>query len=297
MACYSPISAFQTTEGQIVFSERGSIARALKLPCQQCVGCRLERSRQWATRCLLESQMHSHNCFITLTYSPEHLPQDCSLDYSHFQLFMKRLRKHFTGVRIRFYMCGEYGENYGRPHYHACLFGLDFSDKSFWKLSPSGEKLYRSAVLESLWPYGFSSVGDVTFQSAAYVARYIMKKITGQPAIAHYAVVDPDTGEYFQRTPEFNKMSLKPGIGALWFEKYSSDVYPHDFIVINGKKIRPPKYFDKLLADDNPFTFDDIQYSRELNADKHLDDNTESRLAVKQAVTNARLSKLKRGFS
>jgi hypothetical protein len=132
-----------------------------------------------------EAKMHPKNCFITLTYNNEHLPSDGSLNYEVFQLFMKRLRKKY-GKGIRFYMCGEYGDKLGRPHFHACLFGHDFADKKLWKTTDSKSKLYRSAELEKLWPYGFSSVGDVTFESAAYVARYIMKKVSGDASESHY---------------------------------------------------------------------------------------------------------------
>ena len=163
--------------------------------------------------------MHTSNCFITLTYDNEYCPKDYSLNYEDFQLFMKRLRKRFKGFQvvtnypekkirnkwgkvidtisldpydeypIRFYMCGEYGENFGRPHFHACLFNFDFVDKTYWSKSPGGSKIYRSDILEDLWPFGFSSIGEVNFQSAAYVARYIMKKVTGKSAAKYYKSV------------------------------------------------------------------------------------------------------------
>ena len=188
MPCYHPLSAFQCVDGSIVFyeSKRHDTVKSLFLPCGQCVGCRLERSRQWAIRCMHEAQMHEKNCFITLTYDDAHLPGDRSLHYRDFQLFIKRLRKRYPGRRIRYYMAGEYGENFGRPHWHACLFGIDFDDKSLWKRTSANSLLYRSADLELLWPFGYSSIGDVTFESAAYVARYIMKKVTGKNADQHY---------------------------------------------------------------------------------------------------------------
>ena len=187
--------------------------------------------------------MHKKNCFITLTYDDAHLPVDCSLDYSHFQLFMKRLRKYFSGRCIRFYMRGEYGENYGRPHFHAILFGLDFSDRRVHSRTGSGHFIYRSAILESLWTKGFSSVADFSFESAAYVARYVMKKVTGDAAEAHYRVVSRETGEIFDRVPEFNRMSLKPGIGALWWNQYGqTDVVHRDRVVVNGSESSVPRY-------------------------------------------------------
>ncbi len=299
MPCYHPLSAFQCTDGSIVFyeSKRHDTVKSLSLPCGQCVGCRLERSRQWAIRCMHEAQMHTENCFITLTYDDAHLPSDRSLHYRDFQLFIKRLRKRYFGRRIRYYMAGEYGENFGRPHWHACIFGLDFDDKKLWKRTPANSLLYRSADLELLWPFGYSSIGDVTFESAAYVARYIMKKVTGKNAAQHYQEIDPETGEITNRTPEFTKMSLKPGIGYEWYKQYTSDVYPHDYVVVRGKKVKPPKYYDKKYKIDNPYKFDELLYIREKSAKLRHEDNTLERLAVKEQVVKAKLQKLKRNLT
>ena len=299
MPCYHPLSAFQCADGSIVFyeSKRHDTVKSLSLPCGQCVGCRLERSRQWAIRCMHEAQMHTQNCFITLTYDDAHLPSDRSLHYRDFQLFIKRLRKRYPGRRIRYYMAGEYGENFGRPHWHACIFGLDFDDKKLWKRTSSNSLLYRSADLELLWPFGYSSIGDVTFESAAYVARYIMKKVTGKNAAEHYQEIDPDTGEITNRTPEFTKMSLKPGIGYEWYKQYTADVYPHDYVVVRGKKVKPPKYYDKKYKIDNPYEFDELLYIREKSAKLNYADNTLERLAVKEQVAKAKLQKLKRNLT
>lgn len=299
MPCYHPLSAYQCADGSIVFyeSKRHDTVKSLSLPCGQCVGCRLERSRQWAIRCMHEAQMHTQNCFITLTYDDAHLPSDRSLHYRDFQLFIKRLRKRYPGRRIRYYMAGEYGENFGRPHWHACIFGLDFDDKKLWKRTSANSLLYRSENLELLWPFGYSSIGDVTFESAAYVARYIMKKVTGKNAAEHYQEIDPDTGEITNRTPEFTKMSLKPGIGYEWYKQYTSDVYPHDYVVVRGKKVKPPKYYDKKYKIDNPYEFDELLYIREKSAKLAYADNTPERLLVKEQVTKAKLQKLKRNLT
>jgi len=296
LPCYHPIAAYQTVDGQVVFSERRyfDISRTLSLPCGQCVGCRLERSRQWAMRCLHEAKLHENNCFITLTYNDDHLPNDRSLHYRDFQLFMKKLRKKF-GSKIRFYMCGEYGEKFDRPHFHACIFGFDFSDRKYWKQTGSGSKLYRSEELEKLWKYGFSSIGDVNFESAAYVARYIMKKVTGQGKHdQHYKFTDLETGEVLEKSPEFNKMSLKPGIGYEWFKKYKSDVYPHDYVIINGRKVRPPKYYDLKYSKESPFEWEEVQQNRIDLGKANFEDNTDSRLLVKETIAKARVKMLKR---
>jgi hypothetical protein len=299
MSCVNPLKAFQCFDKSIVFDEvrKHDIVRSLSLPCGQCVGCRLERSRQWAMRCMHEASLHENNCFITLTYDNTHLPSDGSLHYKDFQLFIKRLRKKFGFNRIRYYMAGEYGENFGRPHFHACIFGHDFHDKKLWKRTPSGSLLYRSKDLEVLWPFGYSSVGDVNFESAAYVARYIMKKITGKKAKDHYEEIDLESGEIVKREPEFNKMSLKPGIGAHWFKKFKNDVYPHDYVVVRGKKMKPPKAYDKWYKNDNPFEYDEILYKREINAKLNPDNHDPKRLDAKRQILESRLSLLKRNLT
>lgn len=291
MACYHPIPAWRTQAG-IVFVDRGAGDR-LDLPCGRCIGCRLERSRQWAARIMFEAQMHERNSFLTLTYSPENLPFPPSLEYKHFQDFMKRLRSSLDR-KVRFYMCGEYGEQFARPHYHVALFGEDFSDdRVFW--SKSGDfPLYRSPLLERLWSHGFCSIGDLTFESAAYVARYVMKKVTGDLAEEHYRFVDVNSGEVYQLTPEFCRMSLKPGIGGRWFDLYSSDVYSsHDYVVVNGRKCKPPRYFDRLLKRKAPDLYQDVKDAREWRGYQQRADNTDVRLAVKETVQRAALNTLK----
>lgn len=300
MPCYSPLKGFRTASGSVVFSElrrHGDITSSIDIPCGQCVGCRLERSRQWAMRCLHESELHLDNSFITLTYDDDHLPADWSLNYSHFQKFMKRLRKRFRGTRIRFYMCGEYGEQFGRPHYHACLFGFNFPDRVLAKDSDSGCRLYTSQILEDLWGFGFCTIGDVSFDSAAYVARYILKKVTGDAAEFHYTFVNPDTGEIYRREPEFCHMSLKPGIGFDWLQKYHKDVYPHDYVVVNGKQVKPPKYYDKKYGEVDLDRQDAVLADRAFEGYQRRDDATPDRLVVREAVTKGRLSFKKRSLT
>lgn len=292
VACFHPLHAYQTDAGDIVFAERGKIRRELTLPCGQCIGCRLERSRQWAVRCMHESQMHDNNSFVTLTYDDDHIPMDFSLNYRHFQLFMKRLRRKYGNVR--FYMCGEYGDRTLRPHFHACLFGVRFEDCYPWRKSSSGFHLYRSPVLEALWSYGSVEVGDVTFESAAYVARYCIKKVTGPRADEHYEAVDGCTGEIYAREPEFTRMSLKPGIGATWYEKYKSEVFPLDRVVVRGVEAKPPRYYKLLLDSADDYMSDEVEAARELKAREVMSENTPDRLAVRERICKVRVSKLKR---
>lgn len=247
MACY----------GSMVV--RSKFGEPFEVPCGQCIGCRLEKARQWAVRCVHEAQMHQENCFITLTYNNQHLPEDRSVNKRALQLFFKRLRRRFEGKEIRFYASGEYGNGPGhRPHYHACVFGLDFQDKEIHGRSVSkwGARenfLYRSATLEAVWPFGFSTVGELSYESAGYVARYTMKKITGEQAEKHYNGI----------TPEFALMSRAPGIGKPWFDKYKTDVYPKDFFTLNGVKCKPPRYYDQLLEKENPVLLEQIKERRQ----------------------------------
>lgn len=302
MPCFRPLQAYQQAGGSVVFAERGDVVRQLMLPCGQCVGCRLERSRQWAVRCMHEASLYERNCFVTLTYDSDHVGS--SLVYPDFQNFMKRLRQYvrrrFTSARdrrVRFYMCGEYGEQFERPHFHACLFNFDFLDKVYLCRSPGGSRVYRSADLEKLWMFGFSSIGDVNFQSAAYVARYVMKKVTGQRAGAHYERVDAETGAIVRRSPEFNRMSLKPGIGAGWLRKFSSDVYPHGRVVVNGHEANPPRYYDKLWKLEDPLAFEDLEYAKFLRGQERHADSTPDRLKAREKVARAKVGLLKRSIA
>lgn len=338
MPCFHPVPGYVKPGGGWTASPFvGYRDRPMKRPCGNCVGCRLEHSRQWAIRCHHEASLWEDNCFITLTYDNDHLPEDRGLHYRDFQLFMKKLRKRYTGRRIRVAVAGEYGtwcrkcslhpeqcrcektiEGPGRPHFHALLFNHDFEDKKLFKMR-NGVPLYVSSALEQLWTVGFSSVGTATFQSAAYVARYITKKINGkmaeQPiefihpktgevlAVRHYDWADPETGSVHSRAPELFQPSRGGksasgenlgGIAKQWFVKYKSDVFPEDFVVVNGRKMRPPKFYERQLALDDPETFEEMKRRRQQRALRQQENNTPERLAVRETVQKARLSKLPR---
>ena len=298
MPCYHPMQGYRSrADGKtIVFNPtHGWVDRPLTIPCGQCVGCRLERSRQWAVRCVHEASLHEDNCFITLTYNNESLPEDGSLNKKHFQDFMKRLRKKYKNKKIRYYHCGEYGDKNFRPHYHAIIFGLEFDDQKLFTVN-NGEKLYTSEKLEKLWPFGFSTIGTVTFESAAYVARYVMKKVNGKNAKNHYERIDSNTGEIYNLVPEYNTMSRRPGIASGWFDKYKDDVYPSDNIHLRDKTFRPPKFYDKMYEHLMPNEMEKIKKQRMINMQKHETDNTADRLAVKEQVKNAQLNKLIRSI-
>lgn len=290
MPCYSPITAYRsrhkTASGKraLVFNpNHGYKDLKVTVACGQCIGCRLDYSRQWAIRCMHEAQMHEDNCFLTLTYNDDHLPDDLSLDLSHFQRFMKRLRKRF-GAGIRYFHCGEYGDELGRPHYHAAIFNFDFPDKKYHKKSGTGHNLYTSEALSELWHYGHAWIGSLTFESAAYVARYVMKKITGDDADNHYK----------GRRPEYVTMSRRPGIGQGWYDKFSDDIHRHDYIIVNGKKVSLPKYYNKLFEQIDGDSAFHAKSRRKWQASKHEADNTSERLRVKEQVKIAQIQSLKR---
>lgn len=302
MPCYFPVTAYRSKDLN-VSGKRSMVmnpARShepdvpVSLSCGQCIGCRLERSRQWACRIMHETSLYERNCFLTLTYDKKHLPKDGSLNLRHFQLFMKKLRKRF-GKGIRFYHCGEYGERFGRPHYHAILFNFDFADKVL--CSTEGNDLYESQALKELWHYGLSRIGSVTFESAAYVARYCTKKVNGRAALAHYCSVDYRTGEILhEKKPEYATMSRRPGIGHGWFSKFSTDVYPKDYFHIRGRECRPPKYYDRQFEVLDPSVMDDIREKRNEARRLTAFDNTRDRLTTKRVVKEAHLKLLKRRY-
>lgn len=287
MPCYSPLNAFRTRDAEthkygITFkSDCPDIVYEVKLPCGRCIGCRLEYARQWAVRCVHEASLHENNCFLTLTFDDNHLPKNGSLDKSVFQKFMKRLRKKYPKNvygHIGYYMCGEYGEDFGRPHYHACLFNFDFPDKKLWKTTDNGDRLYTSEILNSLWQnQGYCLIGDVTFESASYVARYIMKKIKGSAALDYYQGLQP----------EYTTCSKKPAIGLEWIKKYYLDVYDGcDEVITRGKKSRPSRYYDKYYETHFPDNYDSIKIKREENLTKMIlsSESTLDRVNVKHEI-------------
>lgn len=286
MTCYHPLPAFRTPDG-VVFSElrRHDVLGRIEIPCGQCIGCRLRRARDWSFRIMHEASLYEDNCFVTLTYGRDKVPEGGSLCYRDFQLFLKRLRSSVYPSAVRFFMCGEYGPLNLRPHYHACLFNVNFLDRRPIGKSDAGVVCYDSPRLSELWTHGNVSVQDLNRSAAAYTARYVVDKITGDAAEAHYG----------GRTPEFSRCSLKPGIGARWFERFGADVFPHDFVVSeDGKEYQVPKYYDKLAKRRRDVDVDRIAHAREGRARASAADNTPERLAVRELVQKARIANQKR---
>lgn len=221
--------------------------------------------------------MHQRSSFITLTYRD--VPDGGGLVLEDLQRFFKRLRKRLEPRRVRFFACGEYGEENQRPHYHACVFGHGFDDR--FAQVRAVPPLYRSTLLESVWTQGHSSVGELSYESAAYVARYVMKKLTGKRA----------EDEYGSRRAPFVCMSLKPGVGSTWFDKFGGDVFPADEIVHDGRHHRVPRYYDSKLDD---LVLKEFKAQRRAAAELHSDDQSDSRLVVRERVVESRLRAFRR---
>lgn len=309
MPCFKPIKGYRAPNGRVTFNRKNSTGALAEVPCGQCIGCRLDYSQSWAIRCLHEASLYDDNSFLTLTYNDESLPPYGSLNPEHFTLFMKRFRAEIEPLKIKFYMCGEYGE-LRRPHYHALIFGYEFPDKTLWSFGQQKNPLYRSAQLERLWPHGFGSIGELNHKTAGYVARYTIKKLRG-PALSvrdpetdllPYQVVDLATGQVVDLHPEYGRMSRggskkgSHGIGYEWYQKFKTDVFPDDFVIHNGKKVKTPNYYRTLLATEDPDLADELRSIRVAAAATHKVDQTRERLEVREKVKNAQISTLNRSL-
>lgn len=305
MACFQPLKAYKAVDGGITFNPHRALIEgsSIVVPCGGCIGCRLEKAQEWATRCMHEAQMHQVNSFITLTYSDQAVPIDYSVKLRDWQLFMKRLRKYYTGTTIRYFACGEYGDKFLRPHYHALLFGMDFPDKIFVRKTKRGDRIYTSETLQFLWPAGSHEIGTVTYKSAGYVARYQMKKIGGDSADDHYSRVSPIDGQTYRVDPEFAVMSRRPGLGTTWYEKYKDDAFKFthskegrivdgsEFLVIDGRKVKPPQFYVNKLEEDYQKK---LKRLRVLFSNRNKEDRTKARLAIREEIQLLRAKRLHR---
>lgn len=296
MACYSRLLAYRPSDGgRLRFESKHSAVHRtdnefkLALKCGQCIGCRLERAKDWAIRSVHEAQMHEHNSFLTLTYRDEDLPDDRGLDVSHWQNFAKLVRKHYG--KFRFLHCGEYSDPpYFRPHYHALVFGHDWKDERLkLRREPGKAQLYMAPGLQLLWPHGHHSIGDVSWTSASYVADYTLKKITGDRAKEHYERVDGKTGECWEVKPEYSTMSRNKGLGNTWFEKYYMEVYPEDQVRLEGRTLRPPAYYDGLLKKKDEEMHEKVETKRRKKVEENKDNQTEERLEVRREIAEAKI--------
>lgn len=310
MSCVKPLKAFwrSRTRDAITFDVNKSATKIpFVLPCGRCIGCRMEKARQWGLRCLHEKKMWSHNQYVTLTYSDEFLPPGGSVCLRDVQLFMKRLRKAKGSCKenpLRFFLGAEYGDENRRPHYHALLFNCDFPDRLFWSNNKRGEPLYTSRELSELWGQGHCSLGEVTFDSAVYCAKYALKKInitahSSDEAKAEFArryIVYDEFGEVYERDVEFAVMSRRPGIGSGYYEKFGSEVLAHDSVIVDGREVRPPRFYDVRSELLSPERFARVKAARKRAAvlDVVKADNSPERLAVKERLLIAASQKKER---
>lgn len=301
MPCYSPLHAWQsrsledfnpaTGKRRMVFKrEHGIESTYTELPCGKCIGCRLDKARAWAVRITHEASLYKNNSFLTLTYSEENLPVGGSLNKEDIQKFFKRLRWTLDkqDIAIRYFQVGEYGEENLRPHHHVILFNYDFPDKKLFRQN-HGTPIYQSEQLADLWPFGFHTIGAVTFDSAAYCARYVLKKVGGPQADEHYK----------GRLPEYTTMSRRPGIGKNWIETYMEDVYNHDRVVVDHDWIcRPPQYYDRLHEQLHPDRHAAHKQNRKLatTSTSSRIDKTDERLLSRHKVALHKQDKVSRFY-
>lgn len=243
----------------------------IDIPCGQCIGCRIDYSREWALRCSLESKYHQCTMFLTLTYNDLYVPHSSyvddltgevkdvlTLNPDDFTKFIKRLRRYYSREYgkdgLRFYGCGEYGSNTLRPHYHVIVFGLELNDLVFLKNTGTGNAIYESSFLSKCWKKGFITASESNFDTCAYTARYVVKKRKGK---------DADEYEKFNIVPEFVRMSRDGGIGLKYYEEHKHEIYANDEIILNdGKKFKPPKFFDKMYNEEFPDEFEKVLNNR-----------------------------------
>ncbi len=238
MPCYHPIDV-AIKRKSLYPSKKWDTSDIQTVPCGNCVGCRAEQGRQWAVRMMHESRMHEASAFVTLTLEDKELNENRELCARDFSGFIKRLRKT-QKRKISYFGCGEYGEITQRPHYHAAIFGVDFQDRDVG-FDTSRPGVWRSRTLDDTWGRGRCEGGTLTMASASYVAGYVRKKVKAKD----YERANPLTAELL--AAEFARMSLNPAIGRRWIEHWWRDVYPRDFVVIDGVEAKPPRYYDKWM--------------------------------------------------
>lgn len=260
---------------EFISPSRDYVVDFTELPCGRCIDCRLEYSRQWANRMMLELQQYDENTcwFLTLTYDDEHLPivgfpdpdvVQGTLVPDDMTLFLKRLRdseRYHKDNKFRYFYCGEYGSNgTRRPHYHAIMFNLPLDDLVLFGFSKTGYPLYNSDYITKKWGNGFVTVSPVSWDTCAYTARYVLKK---QAKTAE----DKDLLEFYGVAPEFVRMSRKPGIGAAAYRK---EMFDYDYINLRtsdgGIQIKPPRFYEKMLGEEDPIRLEDIKMNRLENA-------------------------------
>ncbi len=315
MPCFKPLKGYKDiSSGGLTFNKTGT-AQTLEVACGQCLGCRVDHSIMWTIRIVHESSMHldNHgNSWLTLTYRDasacteeqykdgHFIPKDYSLRPSHVSKFIRSLRKANSDHKIRYFYCGEYGTETQRPHYHLCIFNHSFNDLQLFA-DTEGLHTYSSPTLEKLWPYGFSTVAELNYQTAAYTAGYIFSKITGERAKDHYLRCD-EHGEAYWLLPEYTRMSTgntknkHQGLGASFYDKFKSDIFPADETPVPGHGIVQlvPRYYTNILKSEDPGTLELVKRLRLTFQREHAGDFTPQRLQDKYECAKARQNNLKR---
>lgn len=265
MPCYKPLPAWVGAGGTILISPREAycdLKPMYQIPCGQCIGCRLDKARMWATRIMQESQMHDVSTFLTLTYDDKNLPPahgrpGGTIVKWHLRNFWKRLRKYTYPQKFRYYACGEYGDKNERAHYHAILFGYWPKDSTFLKVSKSSHNLYKSDKLDEIWGKGLCVHGMVSFESAEYVASYTVPKILGRMSWT----------KYLHHQPEFSVMSRRPGIGESWYNRYKDETWRDGMVVARGREMRAPRYYREKLKLEDPDRFRELRHKARMESD------------------------------
>lgn len=291
MACFYPLNAYRTDvpnengKRPLTWDANKGYER-VQVRCGQCSGCREDHARFWAVRCMHEASLYEDNIFLTLTYDEEHVPY--SLDVSHFQGFVRELRRKFPEKKIRYFHCGEYGKELNRPHYHAILFNFDFPDSQHFYTNKD-INVCRSPILEDIWYRGYSTFSSVNFDAIAYVTSYVHKKITGDMA--------PDW--YQGRRPEYVTMSRNPGIASDWISQFPSDVYPHDSVSVIGRKglfkLRPPRYYDEKFHLTDPDKYAKLK-ERRMQVALSNPHNSPERLRVRDYIKKKKQKQKERSY-
>ena len=334
MPCFHPLHGYKAPSNGKWISEANAPLQhnwePLTIPCNKCTGCRTEHSRQWAMRLVHEKKHQeevekNRTVFVTLTYNDDYLPQSGSLIKKDFQNFIKRLRNQLLDVKgwkppLRYYAAGEYGEKSSRPHYHAILYNCPLDKLKTYK--KKGHKpLNTSKILSKAWSeyvppkkgekeptfksMGFTSWGEVTFNSAAYVANYVQKKINGKQKDQHYKrhydvnkngefIMHSKGKQTLQLQQEFALMSRKPGIASDWLTLHKNDVYPSDFITMNGIKMKPPKSYDRIYERTHKQEMEIIKELRQIGLEQSAHLRTPEALKYQEQKHKRRMSLYKR---
>lgn len=228
------------------------------IPCKKCAACQENYKSELALRAIHELAYTEESMFITLTVAPEHMEEvfpGSNLRHRPFQLFMKRFRTYLTrkygdkAPKIRYLMCGEYGAEKNRPHYHAIIFGYRFKDMYQWfdrGRDNSKFKLFRSFELEKLWKFGFSRIGNVSIESVKYLAKYVVKKY--DELEERYVET---TGEILKRPYiVYPRGREKGGLGYLYFLHNCEQMFARGFFINkNGMKQPIPRYYKRKFAE------------------------------------------------